>query len=138
MEENCTNPIEILPKYVRAKLPVQIPCEATFEYLAENYPYWLIVLIQSKSLNDAELTFAAEAVGSVNKSPYLIILTLLPLLHHRSAVVREGAIYGIVKDVSVLDDAKIKAELEYLSTEDSSPGVRTAAKVALEYLEENA
>jgi len=133
-KDYSTDPLDILPAHVRVKLPVQTPCEAAFEYLAQNHPYWLISLIQSRGLNDVELSFAAEAAGSINKSPYLILLVLSPLLHHHSATVREGAIYGIVKDISMLDDARIKAELEHLSANDDSPGVRTAAKEALDYL----
>ena len=133
-KDYSTDPLDILPAHVRAKLPAQILCEATFEYLAQNHPYWLIVLIQSRALENTDLTFAAEAVGLINNSPYLILLVLLPLLHHHSAMVREGAIYGIVKDLFVLDDPRVKAELEHLSANDDSPGVRIAAKEALDYL----
>jgi hypothetical protein len=52
---------------------------------------------------------------------------LKPLLGHASAVVREGAIYGLQKHL----DADVRASLEMLARSDSSAGVRSAAEDAL-------
>jgi HEAT repeats len=49
--------------------------------------------------------------------------TLLPLLRHESAVVREGVIYGISHHLN--DEAL--AMLRKIATLDSSPAVRNAA-----------
>jgi len=53
---------------IRISYPVQTPCESTFEYLAENNPDWLILLIHSGALKDSDLTFAAEAIGHYQDS----------------------------------------------------------------------
>lgn len=121
------NPVDVLPESIRATLPVQSPCEATFEYLAEHHPDALVVLVQHGALKVTDLTFAAEAVGRFQNS-ILVRAVLLPLLRHPSAVVREGAVYGISNHL----DMASRQELERVARDDASPGVRTAARDALE------
>ena len=120
------DPLDVLPASVRRALPVQSPCEATFGYLAEHHPEWLVVLVQRSALKVADLTFAAEAVGRCKDST-LVRVALQPLLRHASPVVREGAIYGIANHL----DLSSRRELERLAGEDASPGVRAAATDAL-------
>jgi hypothetical protein len=123
---HAPNPLDVLPARIRCELPVQAPCEATFEYLAERQPEWLIALVQRGALRDADLTFAVETVGRVRDSR-VVRRVLLPLLHHPSAVVREGVIYGITNHL----DAESRRELGRMVRQDLSPGVRKAAEEAL-------
>ena len=102
------------------------PCEAMFEYLAENYPTALVQLVQDGALRYTDLTFAAEIVGRLDDSP-VVRKTLEPLLSHREAVVREGAIYGLGNHLN--DDSRNL--LRFLFRQDNSPAVRSAAADAL-------
>src|SRR5690606_30816822 len=96
------------------------------EYILEKDPRQLAVLIKSDALHSSELTFAAEIMGRCGDSN-LVRQTVGPLLRHAAAVVREGAIYGLVRH---LDD-DLLAELSNLKSNDPSAGVRTAAGDAL-------
>ncbi len=102
------------------------PCEGAFELLALRFPHDLVKLIGRGQLEPADLTFAAEALGRSNMG-WLVRSTLKPLLHHASAVVREGAIYGLQRHI----DANARATLETLAKSDPSAGVRSAAEDAL-------
>jgi hypothetical protein len=102
------------------------PCEGAFELLALRFPRDLVKLISGDRLKPADLTFAAEALGRSNLG-WVVRRALKPLLRHDSAVVREGAIYGLQKHV----DADVRADLEMLAKSDSSAGVRSAAEDAL-------
>jgi hypothetical protein len=102
------------------------PCEGAFELLALRFPHDLVKLIGHGHLEPADLTFAAEALGRSNMG-WLVRPTLKPLLHHASAVVREGAIYGLQRHI----DTGIRATLETLAKSDPSAGVRSAAEDAL-------
>ncbi len=102
------------------------PCEGAFELLALRFPDDLAKLIERGRLERADLTFAAEALGRSNMGG-LVRSTLKPLLHHASAVVREGAIYGLQRHVN----ADVRATLETLAKSDPSAGVRGAAEDAL-------
>jgi HEAT repeat protein len=103
------------------------PCEGAFEFLAGKYPTSLLQLIAEGRLDVADLTFAAEIAGRICRSE-AVVRTLRPLLTHSSAVVREGAIYGLANH---LDDS-LRAEVRRMSGEDASVAVRTAAADAVD------
>lgn len=103
------------------------PCEAAFEYIMTQRPVELAHLIEESCLAPGDLTFAAEVLGQSDDGD-LVRKTLLPLLSHPEAVVREGAIYGISRHL----DASIRDELRRLVVGDGSEAVRTAAQDALE------
>jgi HEAT repeat protein len=105
------------------------PCEAAFEFLAQNYPHELLKLIASDRLRPTDLTFAAEIAGQLLDSSEARGI-LRPLLDHGDAVVREGAIYGLARHV----DQAVRTELSRLVTSDLSPAVRQAAADTLENL----
>jgi len=102
------------------------PCEGAFELLALRFPKDLASVIQTSGLGIADLTFAAEALGRSHLS-HLVRSTLVPLLGHPSAIVREGAIYGLQRHL----DLELRIELEGLAAADSSPAVRAAAEDSL-------
>jgi HEAT repeat protein len=105
------------------------PCEAAFEFLAQNYPHELLKLIASNRLRPTDLTFAAEIAGQLLDSTEVRGI-LHPLLAHADAVVREGAIYGLARHV----DQALGVELRKLATSDPSPAVRQAAADTLDNL----
>jgi len=105
------------------------PCEAAFEFLAQNYPHELLKLIASDRLRPTDLTFAAEIAGQLLDSTEVRGI-LFPLLAHADAVVREGAIYGLSRHV----DQTVRTELSRLVTSDPSPAVRQAAADTLDNL----
>jgi len=102
------------------------PCEGAFEFLAAKFPHELAKLIELGRLQPPDLTFAAEALGR-SELGWLVRHTLRPLLAHASAVVREGAIYGLQKHI----DGSIREALSVLSRNDPSQAVRMAAEDAL-------
>lgn len=69
------------------------------------------------------LTYDAEAAGDLPDSPRLRA-ALSALLHHPSAPVREGAVYGFAKLLQGSDLAAVLAGV----LDDASPGVRAAAE----------
>lgn len=101
------------------------PCCAMFEYLADNDPAELLRLIDSSSLQPEDLTFAAEVAGRLPGE--LVVKSLLALLRHDSAVVREGAIYGLSNHRST----SVDTELQNIIIRDSSYAVREAAGATL-------
>jgi len=103
------------------------PCEAAFEFLVARNSRQLARLIDSATLRPADLTFAAEILGRAADSN-LVRSTLVPLLRHNEAVVREGAIYGVAGH---LDEAT-RVVLRRMAETDRSAAVRTAAEGALE------
>ncbi len=102
------------------------PCEAAFEFLAENYPPELLRLIASNRLRATDLTFAAEIAGRLSDSA-AVRRTLLPLLSHDDAVVREGAIYGLAPHA----EETVRSALARLSASDPSAAIRLAATETL-------
>jgi hypothetical protein len=79
-----------------------------------------------------ELTFVAEALGSMEQS-YLVRRLLIPLLSHEHAAVREGAVLGIKDHI---DDA-VRPLLETIAMYDSSHAVRLVASDALRLAKES-
>lgn len=103
------------------------PSEEKFERMAKEQPSTLVNLLLVNVLRPADLSFAAEAAGLVSASE-LVRAPLLALLDHASGMVREGAVYGLAHHMSI----DVKARLEYVAENDSSPGVREAAREVLE------
>src|SRR5687767_8980803 len=95
------------------------PCENSFKALAKEDPDKLIRWVNSGLLEPADLTFAAEHLGSI----YSSLPTLVHLLTHESPVVREGAIIG-------LDILKYRINdlFDHHAQNDSSPGIRRVAQ----------
>ncbi len=65
-----------------------------FILIAETFPQELATLARSGELTPAQLTFCAEAIGRVGDAALALAL-LDDLASHPSALVREGAIYGL-------------------------------------------
>ncbi len=103
-----------------------MPCEELFEHLAASYPAELAKLIEAPVLASADLTFAAEALGRTTNSDR-VRRVLVPLLKHPSAIVREGAIYGLQLHLN----PQTREALAAVAASDPSEGVRTAALDAL-------
>jgi len=101
------------------------PCEALFEALVEFDSEELGRVIDSRRLKTADLTFAAEILGRSSDSN-LVRETVLPLLLHPDAVVREGAIYGLRSHLDPLG----RQALAELGARDTSVAVRRAAQDA--------
>ncbi len=101
-------------------------CEALFERLATKDPARLFALVVSGTLKVPDLTFAAEWLGQCDAS--LAVPALLLLLSHESAVVREGAIYGLGNHVDV---GEVRGMLDRLVSTDASQAVRLAALEAI-------
>ncbi len=98
-----------------------------FAELARSSPRLLVAHVSSGRLRPAQLTFAAECLGSLVDAA-LAEASLLPLSRSDSALVREGAAYGLAK----LRSPAAKARLQELAADDTSLGVREAATEALE------
>jgi hypothetical protein len=73
-----------------------------------------------------DLTFIAEALGKRTPPPlrYLAVLA-----RHPSPIVREGAVYGLAPHTEF---ASVRGLLADMANLDASPGVREAAREALE------
>lgn len=102
--------------------------ERYFNYLATNDPFRLASIINSGSLKNSQLTFAAEALGHATDR-MVVITTLTALLRHPSAIVREGAIYGLQSHLS----SEVHEQLRILADSDPSAGVRAAAIETLDF-----
>ncbi len=100
--------------------------QADLHELARDSATLLFRYVEERMLRPAQLTFAAELLGStadMDRSESL----LMSLTSHNSALVREGAVYGLQRLLS----PAAKARLRILSESDASPGVREAAAEAL-------
>lgn len=101
-------------------------CEATFARMAVEAPDALLAWIDEGDMRPADLTFAAEAAGRIEDSE-AVRRSLVRLLDHVDAIVREGAIYGLIGH---LND-HVRDKLASVAARDPSPGVRAAAVEAL-------
>jgi hypothetical protein len=79
-------------------------------------------------MDPSSLTFAAEILGR-HDADAVFSKVLIDLLRHPSAVVREGAVYGLGCYRPTLE---LRVTLELTSTTDTSPGVRAAAQDMLD------
>ncbi len=102
-------------------------CEGFFQDLGRISPKELATMIAKGSLSTANLSFAAESMGLATDHGF-VIGTLVPLLVHDSAVVREGAIYGLAKHLT----GDLEQRLRNMAQADASWGVRQAAQEALQ------
>lgn len=93
--------------------------------MAAKIPIELLIdaLVADESID--QITFMAEELGDVTSVTTKDIL--IALSRHPNAIVREGAIYGMVKQYDNEVEAVLKGMLE-----DPSPGVREAAREALD------
>lgn len=73
-------------------------------------------------IEPSDLTFALELFGK-NKNSSMVRRILLKYLKHSSAIVREGAIYGLQRHVN----SEVISVLNKLIHSDTSDGVRLAA-----------
>jgi HEAT repeat protein len=106
--------------------------QEAFEHEATDHPLRFVERVRSGEISEpAALTFAAEALSRVTPTS-LAVAALLPLLAHREAIVREGAIYGIGPHLEASAAARdaLRGMLE-----DPSPGVRAAVRDALQGLD---
>ncbi len=93
--------------------------------MANNDPKALGELIRSGTLPVHELTFATEYFGvRSGLGGQEIADTLLPLLMHKSPLVREGVIYGLE---GCLDLPDVRVALERIAKNDSSSIIRELA-----------
>ncbi len=104
-------------------------CEDEFEYLARENPADLVRLMNEElASKPALLTFAAEALGSVRDSRF-VMQTLIPLLNHQEPVVREGAVIGLMGHTA--SSIEVRTALRQRAARDESPGVKAAIVDAL-------
>ncbi len=109
--------------------------ENMLEFVAENDPEKLLLLINSGNLDTPDLALAAEIAGTISVQN-LVVPVLLDLLSHESAVVREGAIYGLAPSIRWSSQARVALSRHCIPGDEPSLGVRQAAKEALELLDE--
>jgi hypothetical protein len=96
--------------------------EEYFEYLAENQPDQLRELLVNGTLEAYDLTFAAEIAGKTSMAD-MFEEPLIDLLNHPEAVVREGAIYGLL----YINTDKVFESIKQLNN-DPSPAIRSIVK----------
>ena len=93
----------------------------------------LVDIIKTKDIPDHRMTFALEALGMFGVGfpdrVGVVKETITPYLKHKSAIVREGAIYGIAPFI----DNDILKTLREMEQNDSSITLR---EVAAEYIDE--
>ena len=114
------------------------PCPATFERLAKEAPELLIAWVQTGyQLDAADLSFACEQIGQLPAAErprldYDARIALMYRLEHESPIVREGAVYGLAA-LGGGEGAMFPTGLMHdIATKDPSPGVREAARDALD------
>jgi hypothetical protein len=100
-----------------------VPSESVFKHLAEVAPEQLLALVQGTWLAVGHLTLAAEVVGGIREAT-AALRVLRNLLHHRSPMVREGAVLGLGR----IDQDEARRLLTDVAHNDPSPGVRRAAE----------
>jgi HEAT repeat protein len=118
-----------------ARLTEEAPIRASEEQLeafAALDPAAFLGLLVSGRLDPADLTFAAEIAGAI-ETTIEVVPFLLKLLEHDDAVVREGAVYGLLPHLERSRQAKA-ALRRHLQSEES-PGVRAAVAEALQQVE---
>lgn len=114
------------PPRMRARTTTQMIPRAELEELARSQPAKLLELIRGGTLAAATLTYAAEFAGRI-RAPG-VVPALLTLLDHPSAVVREGAIYGLGRQDL---DAAARERLYAVALRDPNADIREAAEDVL-------
>ena len=113
------------------------PSRQAFEQLAAHYPGHLMDWIESGKLSAGHLTHALEILGTCGLLSETVVIFLIDYLKHSSPIVREGAVEGLVPYLdhpeapSRVKEA-ISERIEKVAQDDWSPGVREAAREALE------
>jgi hypothetical protein len=113
-----------------------IHCEDLFLRLAKEDPHQLADMINNNALKPYDLTYAAEYLGAECNDSNLVRKTLVPLLDHPEAVVREGALIGLNQtrlydEDDHIDEATEKI-IEKMSSDDPSPCIREFSKQIVE------
>jgi HEAT repeat protein len=99
-----------------------------FNTMATENPVLLAAILRYLSTSPlATLSFAAEAAGNIEEFSSVRDI-LLNLLKHKSALVREGAIYGLARHI----DEEMFDTIRNIGFNDPSPGVREAALEAID------
>jgi HEAT repeat protein len=105
------------------------PSENQFRHFAEHEPETLLDLLRRRALSPGFLTYAAEIAGR-NIPTVEVVPVLLPLLQDPSPLVREGAVLGLEEHRT----PEVLAALSEVARLDASPGVRAAARSAVDEL----
>lgn len=123
------SPFDRIPQRVGLELMVRWkrPCQDMFDFMACAHPSALIQLVLSGALSPADLTFAAESVGAIKTGAAR--LALMALTHHRSAIVREGAVLGLGHLLSA--GVAHASDIESVLKSDTSEAVRASAQDVL-------
>lgn len=108
----------------------RVPCEDLFDELAKNDDELLAYALTSGQLGEADMLFAALALGEWGRSE-IAIPTLVSLSDHPSMFAREGAIEGLACHVE--DDRAREALIVRTTEREHMPELRTAARAILEY-----
>lgn len=98
---------------------------AHWQALAATDPDRLVAALTAGDLPTWELSFAAEVAGALPAARE----ALIALLRHESPTVREGAIYGLSKQLDTVP--AIRAQLKEIAASDRSGAVREAAAEVL-------
>jgi len=97
--------------------------EELFDRLVTENPDRLVAMLRPGEIDPTLLTYAAEIAG--RGLPFAqVVPSLLALLQHERAFVREGALYGLQHHAG----KNVTEEVRRLADSDSSPGVRLVAK----------
>ncbi len=117
-----------------ARVSAQLPIRATegeLEAFAASDPSGFLELLVSGRLEPADLTFAAEIAGTIEPT-IEVVPFLLRLLEDEHAVVREGAVYGLLPHLERSRQAREALRRHQSSGYEPSPGVRAATTDALQ------
>lgn len=105
--------------------------------LAKNNIEQLAKTLSDPGTDSVTLTFGVEILGSEIKDEQIVLPILKKLLKHINALVREGAIIGVI---SFYTDKKPPQEildrLKYIVNNDPSGALKSFAKDSLEELQQ--
>lgn len=111
------------------------PCRAVFDQLASRNPARLLAWLRDETLDDHLLTFAAESAGRVPAEfADDARRSLIDLLRHPRAYVREGAVYGLA-ELPLTDETVQALNKRVDPSVEPSPGVRDAAADSLDAMD---
>lgn len=104
-------------------------CRAVFERLAQADPDELVSIIKQNRTADSRLTFAVEILGRDVDRPWVAGALMDILRTHRSPLVREGAVLGLLRH---LDRIGVRDALREIVARDPSEGVKATAQDILD------